>query len=124
MITYEEVLQRIVDALTGRPSGQKVLVGDHEAAEKKLLDYIQQFVDAVSSPPPREAHAFVTAMEETELRWNIPSENKEYSFVVNGFDNKGGPVEIILVEQSETRIVVKTYVESNVMALSFPHSYK
>jgi hypothetical protein len=124
MITYEEVLQCIVDALTGRPSGQKVLVGDHEAAEKKLLDYIQQFVDAVSSPPPREAHAFVNSNEETQLRWNIAFDNEEYSFVVNGFDGHGGPVEVILLSQQKEFIVIKTFVKANVMALSFPHSYK
>ena len=124
MITYEEVLETIIAALTGRPSGQKVLVGDHETAEKKLLDYIQQFVDAVSSPPPREAHAFVTSNEETQLRWNIAFDNEEYSFVVNGFDGHGGPVEVILLSQQKEFIVIKTFVNANVMALSFPHSYK
>ncbi len=122
MITYEEVLETIIAALTGRPSGQKVLVGDHEAAEMKLLDYIEQLKTSIASQTFREIHAFVEANFEVELTWNVAFPNLYYTFTINGFDASGNPVEVMLMNKSADCISIKTLVDATINAIAVPYS--
>lgn len=120
MITYEEVLAAIVEALSGRPPGQPVLVAKHEIAEKKILDYLQQFISQYSLPAAREGHISSTANEEVFLTWSSPHESDQYSFVINAFDPEGGPQEVIILGKSGEGLLLKTFVDTNVMAISIP----
>ncbi len=47
MITYAEVLAKIVATLTGRPQGAEIEPEDHEDTEIMILDYIEQLKTAV-----------------------------------------------------------------------------
>jgi hypothetical protein len=121
MITYEEVFSAIVSALSGRPAGQKVLVAQHEIAEKKLLDFIQQFITVYSSPPAREGHITTTPEEEVFLTWKEPFESDQYSFVINAFDLEGTPAEVMIIQKTSEGLMVKTFVEADVMAIGIPY---
>ena len=122
MITYSEVLSAIQDALTCRPFGQKVLVAEHQTAEVKLLDYIEQLKTSIASQTFREIHAFVEANFEVELNWNVAFPNLYYTFTINGFDASGNPVEIMLMNKSTDAISVKTLVDATINAIAVPYS--
>jgi hypothetical protein len=124
MITYQDVFDVIKAALSQRPPGQRVLVNAHESAEILLLDYIEQFVYAVTAPPPRESHAYTAANEPTVLSWERPFENNDYSFVINGFGQEGTPVEIILLSKTPNDITISTFQAADVMAIAVPYSFK
>ena len=47
MITYAEVLAKIVATLTGRPPGTEIEPEDHEDTEIMILDYLEQLKIAV-----------------------------------------------------------------------------
>lgn len=49
MITYAEVLAKIVATLTGRPPGTEIEPEDHEDTEIMILDYIEQLKTAVQA---------------------------------------------------------------------------
>ena len=119
MITFTHVFDAIKAALTGRPVGTKVQVLAHENVELMLLNYVEQFV---SRPVPREAHAAATAGENCSLTWDTAFEDDNYTYVVNGFDARGNPVEIYIISKSNESIVVKTLVNANMTALAFVHT--
>ena len=121
MITYEEVYNKILSALSLRPSGTKVQVEDHEAATLMLLDYLEQLKSA-TGPSVREAHAASTANVNCDLTWDTAFSNTDYTYSVNGFDGRGNPVEIMLVSKSATKIVVKTLIAATLTAIAIPYN--
>ncbi|MCX6305538.1 MAG: hypothetical protein NT040_11270 [Bacteroidetes bacterium] len=122
MITYQQVLASIVEALSGRPAGQKVLVVNHEAAEKKLLDYIQQFVGAIAVAPPREIHDNLPENQEVQIFWNPPFPDSSYAFTINAFSEEGTPAELFLIEKNAEFLTVKSLVNATVNAIAIPYS--
>ncbi len=123
MITYQHVFDKIKDALSLRPAGTRVQVGDHEAAELLLLDYIEQFKnsDSFSAGNTREAHGEAVADDPLTLTWNIEFADTDYSYTINGFDIYGNPVEIYLISKSPTEIVIKTLVNATMTAIAMPY---
>ncbi len=51
MITYAEVLAKIIATLSGRPAGTEIHPEDHEDTEIMILDYIEQLKTAVQGAP-------------------------------------------------------------------------
>ena len=118
-MTYSDVLAVIRVALSQRPFGQKVLVSAHEAAEIKLLDFIQQTI--VSIPTLIEGHCTTFATEPTKMNWSAPFHNTDYSFTINGFDSSGGPVEIIILEKAADYLNIKTFVAAEINAIGMTY---
>lgn len=120
-MTFQQVYELIKAALTDRPEGTKVQVQDHEAAELALLQYIEDFKSSASGNVVREAHAAATAGVNCNLTWSEAFADVNYSYIVNGFDARGNPVEIMLVSKSSTKIVVKTLVNATLTAIARPY---
>lgn len=121
MITYYQVLDKIVSALTGRPTGTRVEPVDHENAEIMILDYIEQLKNQSTGSTLREAHASAIAGVNCNLTWNLAFPDSFYSPVINGFDSLGNPVEIYFISKSTTKMVVKTLVNATLTAIAFPY---
>ncbi len=121
-MTYLQVYNLIRAALTLRPAGTKVQVEDHEVAEIAILDYVEQVKADATGSVVREAHAAATADVSCNLTWNEPFADSDYSYLVNGFDSLGNPVEIMLVSRSTTKIVVKTLVDATLYAIARPYA--
>ena len=119
MKTFSNVFDAINASLTGRVAGTKVQVTAHENFELMLLNYVEQLY---ALPVTRESHASATAAVACDLLWNQPFDNTNYTYVVNGFDSKGNPVEIYIISKTATKIVVKTLVNANMTALAFVHT--
>jgi hypothetical protein len=122
MASYQEVLNLIRSALSQRPSGSRVQVEDHEQAEIALLDYIELVKSQSGGSSIREAHAQAVADVQCYLTWSEPFPDVNYCFVVNGFDNRGNPVEIMLISRSSTRLAVKTLVNASLTAIARPYA--
>jgi hypothetical protein len=120
-MTYSDVLNLIKTALSLRPAGTKVQVEDHESAEIAILDYVEQVKTESTGSIVREAHSAATAEVNCNLTWNEAFADSDYSYVVNGFDSLGNPVEIMLVSRSSTKIVVKTLVDATLYAIARPY---
>jgi hypothetical protein len=120
-ITYQEVKDLIQAALTLRASGTDVQVDDHEAAEIKILDYIEQLKESSTNSIVREAHASSTAGVNCDLIWDDAFLDTDYSFVPWGYDNLGNPVLIKFISKSATKIVVKTLVAATLFATAKPY---
>lgn len=120
-MTFEQVYDLIQAALSLRPEGTKVQVEDHEAAELALLQYIEDFKSSASGNVVREAHAAAMAGVSCNLTWSEAFADVNYSYIVNGFDSRGNPVEIMLVSKSSTKIVVKTLVNATLTAIARPY---
>ena len=120
MITYAEVLAKIVSTLTGRPPGTEIQPQDHEETEILILDYIEQLRLSSSGTSIREAHASATAGVNCNLTWNQAFTDSFYTPVINGFDGLGNPVEISLISKSTTKLVVRTLVDASLSALALP----
>lgn len=69
----------------------------------------------------REAHAAAVDGVDCELIWDRTFYDTNYSYVVNGFDAAGNPVELFLVSRTPTKIVIKTMVNANLHALAKPY---
>jgi hypothetical protein len=121
MITYDEVKALIHSALTGRPEGQEILPEEHEAAETKILDYIEQLKSATTGSVIREAHAAATKGQNCNLTWDTAFTDSNYSFVLSLFDSRGNPVLPVLISKSSTKIVIKTSVNATVYAMARPY---
>ncbi len=124
-MTYADVLVVIQAALSKRPSGQKVLVSAHEAAEIKILDYIEQLMNSVvlsGCGSSVQAHGPSTARIPLTLSWSSEFPDTDYSFTINGFDGHGNPVEVILLEKNNTDIVIKTLVNATITAIAVPYA--
>ena len=119
MITFSNVYDAIKAALTGRMAGTKVQVTAHENFELMLLNYVEQLY---ALPVTRESHASASAGTACDLLWNRPFDDANYTYVVNGFDGNGNPVEIYIISKTATKIVVKTLVNANMTALAFVHT--
>ena len=119
-MTHAEVLAVIQAALSQRPAGQKVLVSAHEAAEIKILDYIEQAIGSI--PVLTEGQVNTTAGMQSSLSWANPFPNSYYTFIVNGFDATGAPVEINLIDKHPGYITIKTFVASTVHAIAISHN--
>lgn len=119
-MTFQQVYDTIKAALTLRPSGTKVQVQDHEAAELAILQYVEDFKSAASGNVVREAHGSATAGVNCNLTWSEAFSDANYSYIVNGFDPRGNPVEIMLISKSSTKIVVKTLVNATLTAIARP----
>ena len=120
-MTFQQVYDLIKAALTLRPEGTKVQVQDHEAAELAILQYIEDFKSSASGNVVREAHASATAGVNCNLTWSEAFTDVNYSYIVNGFDGRGNPVEIMLISKSSTKIVVKTLVNATLTAIARPY---
>ena len=120
MITYAEVLDKIISTLTGRPAGTEIQPQDHQDTEVMILDYIEQLKTSTSGSSLREAHASATAGVNCNLTWNHPFNDTFYSQVISGFDASGNPVEISLISKSSTKLVVRTLVDATLSALALP----
>jgi hypothetical protein len=121
MITYLEVFNKFVSALTGRPVGTRVQAEDLEDANIKLLDYVEQVKTEATGSILREAHAAATADVNCNLTWNEPFTDTDYNFIVQGYDSLGNPVEIYFRSKSTTKIVVKTLVNATLFAHARPY---
>ncbi|MEI7723482.1 MAG: hypothetical protein WCK09_00400 [Bacteroidota bacterium] len=121
-MTYTDVFNTIKSALTGRATGTKVQVEDHEAAEIALLNYIEQLKSQTSGSIVREAHAYATKGVSCNLTWSLVFPDSNYTYNVNGVDAKGNPVQIYLVSKSTTKLVVKTLVNATLNAIAMPYS--
>ena len=119
MITFSNVYDAIKAALTGRMAGTKVQVTAHENFELMLLNYVEQLY---ALPVTRESHASASAGTACDLFWNKTFDDTNYTYVVNGFDTKGNPVEIYIISKTASKIVVKTLVNANMTALAFVHT--
>ncbi|MDP1624115.1 MAG: hypothetical protein Q8M08_17465 [Bacteroidales bacterium] len=119
-MTYADVLAVIKYALSQRPSGQKVLVSSHEAAEIKILDYIQQTIGLI--PSLTEAQVTTVADTQIQLIWPVPFPNSLYTFTINGFSAQGGPAEVILINKNPGYLTIKTWVAASVYAIALPHN--
>ena len=122
MISYQEVLDNILRALSQRAPGSQVQVEDHERAEISLLDYIEQVRVQFAGSAVRTAYGKATADSTCVLYWSIPFEDMNYSWVISAFDEKGWQVPVLLVESSTTAIVVQTSVNATVNALALPYT--
>ncbi len=120
-MTYQQVLDTIKAALTLRPQGTKVQVEDHQVAEIAILDYVEQVKELSLGTFAREAHSSATAGANCDLTWDVPFADTNYSYIINGFDTLGNPVEIMLVSRSAEKIVVKTLVGASLTALARPY---
>lgn len=120
-MTYQDVFNAIKSALTGRQTGTKVQVQDHEDAEMALLNYIEQLKQELSGTIVREAHSGATGGVNCNLIWNTAFTDSDYSFQVNGFDSLGNPVEIYLISKSSTKIVVRTLINATIYAVAKPY---
>ncbi len=120
-MTYQQVLNIIKAALTGRPAGTKVQAKDHEAAEIAIVNYTKQLFDAFSGTVVREAHSNATAGVNCDLVWNAAFTDSNYSYIVNGFDADGNPVEIQKINKSSTKIVIRTLVNATMTAIAIPY---
>jgi hypothetical protein len=120
VITYAEVLAKIISTLTGRPVGAEIQPQDHEDTEIMILDYIEQLKVSSSGSSLREAHASATAGANCNLIWNSAFSDSFYTPVINGFDASGNPVEISLISKSTTKLVVRTLVDASLSALALP----
>jgi hypothetical protein len=121
MITYAEVLAKIVATLTGRLPGTEIDPEDHEDTEIIILDYIEQLKNQSTGSTLREAHASANAGVNCNLTWNLAFPDSFYSPVINGFDSLGNPVEIYFISKSTTKLVVKTLVNATLTAIAFPY---
>lgn len=119
-MTHADVLFVIQAALSQRPAGQKVLVSAHEAAEIKILDYIEQVIGTV--PVLTEGQVSTLAGIPIALPWTLPFSNSLYTFIINGFDASGAPVEINLVNKNPGYVTIKTFVASTVHAIAISHN--
>ncbi|MCX6267097.1 MAG: hypothetical protein NTW16_07030, partial [Bacteroidetes bacterium] len=72
--------------------------------------------------PVREAHSYSPANTNCTLNWNIPFDDVDYSFFVNGFDSIGNALEITFVSKNTTSIVFKTFIAGNLMAIAVPQT--
>ena len=115
MASYSEVLAIIRNALTLRPTGTKVQVPDHEAAEVALLNYIE------NKPLSRSAHAVSSANLNCDLTWSVTFPDTNYGFSVSGFSASGDPVEIQLITKANAKIIVKTLVIAYLTATAVPY---
>ncbi len=120
-MTYQQVLDTIKAALALRPQGTKVQVADHQAAEIAILDYIEQVKTLSAGALVREAHSSAAAGANCDLTWDVPFANTDYSYIINGHDSLGNPVEIMLVSRSAEKVVVKTLVGASLAALARAH---
>ena len=120
-MTYAQVKSLIILALSGRPSGQKVLVSAHETAEIAILDYIQDNISTFPTSSTSTAHATSVAKTNCDLTWSTAFPNTDYAFTVNGFDFQGNPVEILLQSKSATKITVQTLLVANLTAIANPY---
>lgn len=120
-MTFQQVYDLIQAALSLRPEGTKVQVQDHETAELAILQYIEDFKTSASGSVVREAHAAATAGLNCNLSWSEAFADVNYSYIVNGFDGRGNPVEIMLISKSSTKIVVKTLVNATLTAIARPY---
>ena len=121
MVTYEDVLNLIYSALTQRPAGTQVQVADHENAEIALLEYIEQ-VKNQSAQAMREAHGRTRGSDPCFLAWSQPFKDKYFSWVVNGYDTKGQPVVVYLIEANNEGLLVTTSNDATLYALAMPYS--
>ena len=121
MATYYELLDLITSALTGRPAGSRVQVENHEAVEIALLDYIENIKQEASGTIIREAHASAIADTNCDLVWDQSFEDTNYSYVVNGHDADGNPVQIQFVSRSSTKLVVQTFINATLTAIAKPY---
>jgi hypothetical protein len=119
MITFSNVFDAIKAALTGRTAGTKVQVVAHENFELMLLNYVKQLYEM---PTMREAHCSASSGVACDLIWNQAFDDTNYTYVANGFDGKGNPVEIYIISKTAAKIVVKTLVNANMTALAFVHT--
>jgi len=121
MITFLEVYNKFIAALSGRPAGTRVQAEDLEDANITLLNYAEQIKNEATGSVIREAHASATANVNCNLTWNEAFTNTDYSYIVTGFDASGGPLEIYLISKSSTKIVVKTFVPATLHAIARPY---
>ncbi len=121
MITYQEVFDNFIAALTGRPTGTRVQAEDLEDANTTLLDYVEQLKNQISGSYLREAHASTAAGVNCNLVWNTVFSDTNYSYTINGFDSNGQPVEISLISKSSTKLVINTLANATITALAIPY---
>ena len=121
-MNYSDVLAIIKHALTGRPSGQKVIVQDHELAEVAILDYVEQIAGLVSATIVREAHVASVAGVNCNVIWSGEFDDTDYTYTINAFDTSGNPVAIKLISKAASKLVVKTLVNSSITAIATPYS--
>ena len=119
-MTYLQVYNLIKSALTGRTSGTKVEVENHEAAELAILDYVEQIKSQSSGM--RQASGSSAANVNLVLTWNTAFDNTNYSYFLNGFDSRGNPAQIYYVSRTVSTITVKTLVSATIMAFASPNT--
>lgn len=119
-ITFQQVYNLIHAALTGRTAGTKVQVADHEAAEMALLQYASQQSPTEGSAI-RTGHVQATGGQNNYLAWNIPFDDLNYAFAVNGFDSSGNPLMIKLIEQSANRLTLYVPDSGMITGLAYPY---
>ena len=118
-MSYLSVYNLIKVALSGRPSGQRVLVPAHESAEIAILDYIEEVKALIGSTTGATgAHGNTTAKTNFDLIWTTPFADTNYDYSVNGFDSSGNPVEIVLISKLSTKLTIKTLIAATVTALA------
>jgi uncharacterized protein (TIGR02145 family) len=77
------------------------------------------FVKKASNVTPiRQAHGVSTAGVNFTLTWDMPFTSSNYTFTINGFDIYGNNVEILMISQTATQIVVKTLVDAELHAIA------
>jgi hypothetical protein len=77
---------------------------------------------AIDTTIVREAHASALEGVDCDLIWDRSFLDSSYSYVVNGFDAQGNPVELFLVSRSATKIVIRTMINANLFALARPYT--
>lgn len=124
MLSYQDVLQMIRSALSERPVGSQVQVENHESAEIALLDYIELVRSLSGVSTVREAHAKAKAEDKCTLYWSEPFGDLNYTWVIHGYDDKGTPAEILLLECTPTALIVATRQDATLNAIALPYSSK
>ena len=119
-MTYSQVYNLIKSALTGRTSGTKVEVENHEAAELAILDYVEQIKGQSSGL--RQAHGSSTPNVNLTLTWSSAFDDTNYLYFINGYDSRGNPAPIYVISRTVSTITVKTMVSATIMAFANPNT--
>ncbi|MEI6683418.1 MAG: hypothetical protein WCO44_12350 [Bacteroidota bacterium] len=100
----------------GMPTGS--LVGDILQWDGHYWVPVQP--DSIS-PDIRSSHASATANVNCDLIWDMAFAGTDYTFVINGINLKGKPVEITIVSKLNTKLVIKTIEGASITAIAKPY---
>lgn len=120
-MSYQTIYNLIKATLTGRPAGTKVQAENHEEVELALLDYIEEVKAISTDTAVRQGHAQATAMTNCTVSWDLAFADTNYSWIVQGFDAKGNPAEIMLISMTNSSVTIKTLVNATIYAIARPH---